>query len=92
MGLSSPKACFSLAWAAASRAGEMTCAVGSPGTMRKRMKRIVATAKIVNSIYKTLRMIYTCTGSSPPPLPPVLPFPFTEQVGWGWICNYAFLG
>jgi hypothetical protein len=60
-GLSSPKASFNLAWAASSRAGLMTWAVGSPGITRKIKKRMVATANIVIIVYKIRRMIYSCT-------------------------------
>jgi hypothetical protein len=39
----------------------MTWAVGSPGTILKRIKRMVATAKRVIRVYTILRIMYSCT-------------------------------
>jgi hypothetical protein len=39
----------------------MTWAVGSPGTILKRIKRMVATAKRVIRVYAILRIMYSCT-------------------------------
>jgi hypothetical protein len=61
VGAAPPKTSFNLAWAASSRAGLITWAVGSPGMTRNIKKRMVATANSVIIVYKIRRMIYSCT-------------------------------